>query len=138
MKFEELLKTTDVFSAEKARQLSIEKFEAQKIATFQETVKMPEFCDFIDSIKYAAMDGKTNTTVMPSPIEEIESYTVKRKIVPEEKLKFSDRQCAVFTALKDLGYIVNVGRAKFFADGMNQACDEPLESETARIYWGVN
>ena len=138
MKFEEFLKTTHIFSAEKARQFSIEKSETQKIATFQETVKMPEFCDFIDSIKLAAMDGKTNTSIMPSSTEEIESYTVNHKIVPEEMLKFSDRQHAAFTALKDLGYIVSIGSVKFFTEGMNQACDEPLKGEMACVYWGVN
>lgn len=138
MKFEEFLKTVDCFSAEKARKTAIEKSETQKIAAFQETVKTPEFCDFVDSIKLAAMDGNTNMDMLPSSIEEIEFYTVNHKIVPEEKLKFSDRQRAAFSALRDLGYIVSIGNGKFYANGMNQMCDEPLECESARVYWGVN
>ena len=138
MKFEEFLKTTEAFSAEKARAMAIETAETKKIADFQETVKMPEFCDFIDIIKEAALAGNTNVYIHPVPIEEIESYTMEHKLVPEELLNFSDRQQKAFSALKELGYIVNIGVQKCYADGMNKMCDAPLECESARVYWGVN
>lgn len=138
MKFEEFLKTAEAFSAEKARNIAVEIAETTKIATFQEIVKMPEFCDFIDIIKEAALVGNTNVYIHPVPIEKIESYTMEHKLVPEELLNFSDRQRKAFSALKDLGYIVSIGVEKCYADGMNQMCDAPLECESARVYWGVN
>lgn len=138
MKFEEFLKTAEAFSAEKARNMAVEIAETKKIATFQEIVKMPEFCNFIDIIKEAALVGNTNVYIHPVPIEKIESYTMEHKLVPEELLNFSDRQRKAFSALKDLGYIVSIGVEKCYADGMNQLCDAPLECEYARVYWGVN
>lgn len=138
MKFEEFLKTTEAFSAKKARAMAIEIAETKKIADFQETVKMPEFCDFVDDIKEAAFAGNTNVYIHPVPIEEIESYTVEHKLVPEELLNFSDRQRKAFSALKELGYIVSFGVQKCYADGMNQMYDAPLECESARVYWGIN
>lgn len=138
MKFEEFLKTTEAFSAEKARNMAVETAETKKITTFKEIVKMPEFCDFIDIIKEAALVGNTNVDIHPVPIEKIESYTMEHKLVPEELLNFSDRQRKAFSALKELGYIVSIGVEKCYADGMNQLCDTPLECESARVYWGVN
>lgn len=138
MKLEEFLKTTEAFSAEKARNMAVETAETKKITTFKEIVKMPEFCDFIDIIKEAALAGNTNVYIHPVPIEKIESYTMEHKLVPEELLNFSDRQRKAFSALKELGYIVSIGVEKCYADGMNQLCDTPLECESARVYWGIN
>lgn len=138
MKFEEFLKTTEQFSAEKARNTASEASEFKKIDDFKEAVKMSEFCDFIDSIKEAAFAGNTNIDIFPSTIEEIELYTNEHKLVPEELLSFSDRQKKAFTALKDLGYVVSFKVGQFYAEGMNQMCDMPLECDSARVYWGVN
>lgn len=138
MTFEDFLKGVDEFSAEKARKLSQAKTEQTKIDAFKRDVTRPEFKAFIEQIKKDAEKGLTNSDILPTPMEYIEEYTKANKVVPEDKLKFTNDQYSALSALNAIGYVVSLTSGKFYAEGMNQMFDAPLECEYAKVYWGIN
>lgn len=135
--FEDYIKSHPTFTADDARAMAQSAFEQQRIDEYEKLIQSDYFQEIIGKIKEAAANGDSSISILPQPIEVLESYTKEHKFIPEDMLSFTKEQREVIDGLKQLNYVANAARGEGYLDGMNPM-DKPLTIEQATIYWGRN
>ncbi len=130
------------FSAEDARAARENYQGTQKRLAFEEASKLDEFEEILSDIRLAADRGETSLEFMPHSEQFYLQKLETDNFISETDADFSDNEVKVYYALRQLGYTVNIVRAKqavgnsaVILPGMNPM-QGGLSIARCRILWG--
>lgn len=132
----------EYLSAERARGIRKQYEEKKKEEAFEAAASTEAFTDILENIENAASAGKTCIEFMPHS----EAFYVQKLnqdgCLLEEYADFSEEEIAAYYALRQLGYTVNiikakeaVGNASVILPGMNPM-QGGMQIARCRIVWG--
>lgn len=130
------------YSADDAREARLQYDKTMKENAFKAAANTEAFQDILEEIKQAAVQGKTSLEFLPHS-EAFYLQTLQNEgIIRETDADFSEEEVNAYHALRQLGYTVNIVRAKdavgnssVVLPGMNPM-QGGMQIARCRVLWG--